>query len=76
MLKLYSVVRCPAVNPTQFVVKCWHIKQSRGIPMPVTDAISWSESPTIEKARESIPRGLICMSRSHSEDGSVIESWI
>ena len=70
-MKHYVIYNKPEDYPNNIVVRIWVVGRNSLIQGPIV-----SISDTIEQARETIPNGMCCISRSEYDPLSIIETWI
>lgn len=61
----------PKDNPGKYVVRCWKI--TREGPAATTEL---SVHERLEGAREAVPAGLVCLTRSPTDDPVIVEVWV
>ncbi len=71
VLEQYVIYDHPADYPEHFVVRRWVI--GREDIKPDVEAVVYL---TLDEARCSIPRGLVCISRSPEDASCIVEVWI
>ncbi len=68
-LVMFVIYDHPSDYPASFVVRKWLVRdQAEPTPCTLHD--------TLEDARESLPDGLTCLSRSPDDDKAVVETWL
>jgi len=70
-LVIWTVYENPSDYPGKFVVRAW--EAINGKPVPREDC---TVSDTLDKARASVPEGLVRMDRGDDDDPCIVETWI
>lgn len=68
-LTIWTVYEHPRDHPDGFVLREWYVGQT-----PVMGPAHYVGN--LEMARNLVPAGLYRMDRQHSDDCSIVESWI
>jgi len=70
-MDLYTIYDHPKDYPDKIVVRRWFIGRGK-----TEDKGVWCLAKTLEEARESLPEGLVNISRYSEDDYGIIESWV
>lgn len=70
-LEMFTIYDHPKDYPNHFVVRKWIIHGPEPEPGSVL-----SLSETLDAARNSIPAGLVCLSRNVEDDPVIVETWV
>lgn len=67
----YTIYEQPRDHPHAWVVRRWVVDE-RGT---VDDGV-WCLAVNLDAARESIPPGLVCLTRDPADDPCIVETWL
>lgn len=75
-LCMWTVYRHPADYPDAWVVRRWRVRGERKPAAAEPDAKPWAVARSLEDARQTIPKGLVCLNRTPEDDPVVVETWL
>lgn len=71
---MFTIYENPADFPGKFLVRQWSIWPGEDFPRPNVQPKAVAE--TLDEARASIPKGMVCLNRFDEDDPCIVESWI
>lgn len=71
---MFTIYANPDDFPGKHVVRIWSIWKGETIARPNLEP-HWIAT-SLEGARASLPKGLVCLSRNDEDDPCIVESWI
>jgi hypothetical protein len=70
-VKIVTIYDHPFDAPDGFAVRYWDVEPGKVLPGKLVTSF-----PTLEAAREHVPRGLVNIGRTPEDDPKVVEVWV